>query len=36
MVDIMKEMLISEKELTDASYERLKNVQLYRKQFDTF
>ena len=36
MVDIMKEMLISEKELTDTSYERLKNVQLYRKQFDTF
>ena len=36
MVDIMKEMLISEKELTDTSYERLKNVQLYMNKFDTF
>lgn len=36
MVDIRKEILISQKEFTETNYEKLKNIELYRKQFDRF
>ena len=36
MVDIRKEILISEKEFTETNYEKLKNIELHRKQFDRF
>ena len=36
MVDIRKEILISEKEYPETNYEKLKTIELYRKQFDRF
>ena len=36
MVDIRKEILISEKEFTETNYEKLKNIELHSKQIDRF
>ena len=36
MFDVMKEILISEKEFTETNYKRLQKALVYKKQFDRF